>query len=442
MAPEAAPVAPAVKVVPETPQALPAPDIVGKVTSGFNDAGGPTISMLRGNLFSPNSLLLTVAVGGLLIAAVGAIFLRGKRPVAQATPISTVAVKDTATTIAPKQSPPQAFLVDLQGATAHSRYLLGDRPTIVGRTGGDDPDHMDYLVIDQETLGRRHAVIKLRDEAFWVIDQGNPHGTHVNNTQITGEYRLRSGDRIKFDTTEFEFLFGPRETPIPRLTEPAEILVSAVEKTPEVAAEVAPAPVPAYTLEAGDAAGTKLREAAYPARAELYLAIDAEAGLVASSENLLGNLEADLDAFFTEGGVEILPFSELLADAEEDYALDDEIDEMDLLDEGPAGDGDLSGLLDNLALEAEDDLHLLDLTRISDHVGDGGAGVGHLTLSAGDVDEVMDPDDADIRLEASLEGLSDFAGLKALETALSPIETEDLLLAGALGKTNTGKIQS
>jgi pSer/pThr/pTyr-binding forkhead associated (FHA) protein len=79
-------------------------------------------------------------------------------------------------------------------------------PTILGRTAGTDTDHMNYIVIPQTTIGRRHALIEYKDYAYWIIDQGSINGTFVNDEMITGETRLKHGDKVRLHKYEFEFV--------------------------------------------------------------------------------------------------------------------------------------------------------------------------------------------------------------------------------------------
>lgn len=101
---------------------------------------------------------------------------------------------------------PEAQLNDIHGYTAQGSYKLGNMPTILGRTAGTDTDHMNYIVIPQTTIGRRHALIEYKDYAYWIVDQGSINGTFVNDQMITGETRLKHGDKVRLHKYEFEFV--------------------------------------------------------------------------------------------------------------------------------------------------------------------------------------------------------------------------------------------
>lgn len=98
-----------------------------------------------------------------------------------------------------------ALLRDLSGATGAASFVIGRKATMLGRVAGSDTEHLNYLVVNQATVGRRHAIIEYKDGSFWIIDQGSVNGTLVNGERIFGERRLRHGDRIGVHTYEFEF---------------------------------------------------------------------------------------------------------------------------------------------------------------------------------------------------------------------------------------------
>ena len=100
----------------------------------------------------------------------------------------------------------EAFLNDINNYTSQSTYKLGKKPTMLGRVAGTDTDHLNYIVIPQTTIGRRHALIEYKDFAYWIIDQGSINGTFVNDQIISSETRLKHGDRVRLHKFEFEFV--------------------------------------------------------------------------------------------------------------------------------------------------------------------------------------------------------------------------------------------
>jgi predicted component of type VI protein secretion system len=76
---------------------------------------------------------------------------------------------------------------------------------MLGRVAGKDTDHLDYIVVPETTIGRRHSLIEYKDFAYWIVDQGSINGTFVNDQPVTSETRLKHGDKIRLHRCEFEF---------------------------------------------------------------------------------------------------------------------------------------------------------------------------------------------------------------------------------------------
>ncbi len=116
----------------------------------------------------------------------------------------------------------EAYLYDLNGRTSAPRYTLGIKATMFGRVAGKDSGHLDYIVIPESTIGRRHATIEYKDYAYWIMDQGSINGTFVNDVCISSETRLKHGDRIRLHKVEFDFIMPDmEEAGETRLAEPA-----------------------------------------------------------------------------------------------------------------------------------------------------------------------------------------------------------------------------
>ena len=105
----------------------------------------------------------------------------------------------------------QAFINDLHGKTDKATHKLGERPLMFGRVAGQDSENFDYVVIDEATVGRRHALIEFRDHACWIIDQGSINGTFVNGRMVESRQLLKHGDRIRLYKCEFEFIMPELE---------------------------------------------------------------------------------------------------------------------------------------------------------------------------------------------------------------------------------------
>ena len=102
------------------------------------------------------------------------------------------------------QRPPSgrdAALVVIYGEDLGKRHQLdGSGPVLIGRSSRAS------IQIDQESISRNHAEIRLEDDAFRVRDLGSTYGTYVNDEAIAGARELRDGDFLKIGHTIFKFL--------------------------------------------------------------------------------------------------------------------------------------------------------------------------------------------------------------------------------------------
>ncbi|MCK5668811.1 MAG: FHA domain-containing protein, partial [Gammaproteobacteria bacterium] len=138
--------------------------------------------------------LVTLAVLILAVIALMLLFLRSNR--------SKSSDDETAQ---------EAYLNDLHGVTGHTSFALGNKPTMLGRVAGKDAEHLNYFVIPETTIGRRHSLIEYKDFSYWIIDQGSINGTFVNDRAVTSEVRLKHGDVIRLHKIEFEFVMPEME---------------------------------------------------------------------------------------------------------------------------------------------------------------------------------------------------------------------------------------
>ncbi|HEY4118436.1 MAG TPA: GGDEF domain-containing protein, partial [Byssovorax sp.] len=82
------------------------------------------------------------------------------------------------------------------------RFVLEHNPTRVGR-GADN-----HIVLDGDSVSRRHAHFEQRQTSWLVVDDGSTNGTYCNDEQISREVVLKNGDRVKIGPTIFKFLSG------------------------------------------------------------------------------------------------------------------------------------------------------------------------------------------------------------------------------------------
>lgn len=144
------------------------------------------------------AILAAAAVLLLLLVVLIVWFVKRRRS-------SRPAALEAATASVDAPAIPEAFINDVHGYTDDPAIQLTEKPLMVGRVAGTDTQHLDYLVVNKGTVGRRHAVIKYKDFSFWIVDQGSVNGTFVNAERISGEQQLKHGDTIRFHKYDFDF---------------------------------------------------------------------------------------------------------------------------------------------------------------------------------------------------------------------------------------------
>lgn len=82
------------------------------------------------------------------------------------------------------------------------RFVLDTATTRLGR-GTDN-----QIVLEGDSVSRRHAHIDRRPDGWWLVDDNSTNGTYVNEDQIEGQVLLRNGDRLKVGPTILKFLSG------------------------------------------------------------------------------------------------------------------------------------------------------------------------------------------------------------------------------------------
>ena len=148
-------------------------------------------------LVAGSALILLIAAGVLMFILIK----RRKAAPADAAPSRVMSAGAVSTPL----RVPEAYINDINGLTQEPAMQIGAKPMMIGRMAGTDQDHVDYFVIEQPTVGRRHALIRYRDFCFWLSDQGSVNGTFLNGERIEGERQLKHGDRVRLHKYEFEF---------------------------------------------------------------------------------------------------------------------------------------------------------------------------------------------------------------------------------------------
>ena len=96
----------------------------------------------------------------------------------------------------------EACLILLYGKELGLRIPIDhEKPFVVGREADC------ALVLDAETVSRRHAEFKWQDGRYSVADLGSTNGIYVNN-MLSEEYSLLDGDQVKIGRNIYKFLQG------------------------------------------------------------------------------------------------------------------------------------------------------------------------------------------------------------------------------------------
>jgi len=119
----------------------------------------------------------------------------------------------------------------LLGRRTMQAYDFKQPSIVVGRDDGAD------VLIDNPSVSRRHAEIRLTDDGWVVEDLGSSNGTFLKGSRIEGVQSIGLGDEIGFG--KFSIVFGkalgegevPLATPSPMEDKPAPVAPVAVEGT-------------------------------------------------------------------------------------------------------------------------------------------------------------------------------------------------------------------
>jgi class 3 adenylate cyclase len=91
-----------------------------------------------------------------------------------------------------------AELVVLNGVAAGTVFVLGDVPTVVGRS----PEA--HLQIGDPWISSMHAMFERREDGVWVVDLDSRNGTFVGDERV-GEARVPDGAVVRFGRTDVRF---------------------------------------------------------------------------------------------------------------------------------------------------------------------------------------------------------------------------------------------
>ncbi len=93
-----------------------------------------------------------------------------------------------------------AALVLIHGEDLGRKFDLVSEVTLIGRTSKAD------IQVDQDSVSRNHAKIRVDGTRITIEDMGSTNGTIVNDEHIEDSLRLRNGDLVKIGRTIFKFI--------------------------------------------------------------------------------------------------------------------------------------------------------------------------------------------------------------------------------------------
>lgn len=93
-----------------------------------------------------------------------------------------------------------AALVLIHGEDLGRKFDLVDDETIIGRSSKAQ------IQVDQDSVSRAHAKLRIEGARVLVEDLGSTNGTLVNDEHIEAPHRLRNGDLVKIGRAIFKFI--------------------------------------------------------------------------------------------------------------------------------------------------------------------------------------------------------------------------------------------
>ena len=122
-------------------------------------------------------------------------FRQNQKPMSQqnnyAESETTVLSMDQNSSQAASQMPPKGLLYFVQ--TQQSVTIEKDEFKI-----GKNAGMVDYVISNDTSVSRQHAVIQRKNGQFFVTDLGSTNGTFVNEKRISGTVQLQDGDNIRY----------------------------------------------------------------------------------------------------------------------------------------------------------------------------------------------------------------------------------------------------
>ena len=182
---------------PLTPLPTPIPDILPTATASIVSIP----ACLLGLVLLIVILVLAISRGGLFGAASGTQPEQSKSETVSDEERKTtrVPVPFVAGTVRLKdESKPSALLIGVKDPIAGKEYQIKGETTNIGRDASND------ILLDDNTVSRVHARIRLQDGDFYLYDMDSANGTRVNDEPIAKQ-RLNDGDRVQIGAAQLRF---------------------------------------------------------------------------------------------------------------------------------------------------------------------------------------------------------------------------------------------
>ena len=109
-----------------------------------------------------------------------------------------------------KQPSPAEFFNDTATTEIYTKEpgLLGKRFVLDRNQIGIGRGADNVIVLEGDSVSRRHAQIERRSNRWYIVDNGSTNGTYLNEEQIVREAPLNNSDRLKVGPTILKFLSG------------------------------------------------------------------------------------------------------------------------------------------------------------------------------------------------------------------------------------------
>ena len=100
----------------------------------------------------------------------------------------------------PPAAPLELSLNVLSGNLSGKSFRLNQSPMTVGR------DPASTIVMSDDTVSWRHAMLKQEDMKWFIRDLGSSNGTRVNDKRLEPNqpHPLKAGDRLQFGDTHLK----------------------------------------------------------------------------------------------------------------------------------------------------------------------------------------------------------------------------------------------